>query len=147
MDTTSTVILWPSKLKINAKSKKGTRNLWGISVHVCVLDPQVKVAGPLEGVNKARDMILEELDTKNNRVTLKINIANSEHSHVIGREGSNIRKGKETYTYLLNLISSLSLSQYIKTHSVIFIFLIPIDFLMEKRVIKSQLLDHYQPLI
>ena len=57
------------------------------------LDPQVKVVGTLEAVNKARDMILDALDTKTNRVTLKINIPNGEHSHVIGKEGANIKKG------------------------------------------------------
>lgn len=77
MESTGTVILWPSKLKIGAKSKK---------------DPQVKIAGPLESVNKARDILLSDLDTKTNRVTLKINVAFGEHSHVIGREGANIRK-------------------------------------------------------
>ena len=58
-----------------------------------LLDPQVKIAGPLESVNKARDILLSDLDTKTNRVTLKINVAFGEHSHVIGREGANIRKG------------------------------------------------------
>ena len=58
-----------------------------------LLDPQVKIAGPLESVNKARDILLSDLDTKTNRVTLKINVAFGEHSHVIGREGANIKKG------------------------------------------------------
>ena len=57
------------------------------------LDPQVKVAGLPVNVNKARDMIVEELDTKCNRVTLKINVSSIEHSHVIGKEGANIKKG------------------------------------------------------
>lgn len=58
-----------------------------------MIDPQVKVAGPPEAVNEARETILSELDTKTNRVTLKVNVANIEHSHVIGREGANIKKG------------------------------------------------------
>ena len=70
-------------------------NYYYLYLCVCFPDPQVKIAGPFEGVSKAKDAILEELDTKNNRVTLKINIANSEHSHVIGKEGCNIRKGNE----------------------------------------------------
>ena len=44
-------------------------------------------------MNKARDILLSDLDTKTNRVTLKINVAFGEHSHVIGREGANIKKG------------------------------------------------------
>ena len=60
---------------------------------IALIDPQVKVAGPPEAVNEAREMILSELDTKTNRVTLKVNVANIEHSHVIGREGANIKKG------------------------------------------------------
>lgn len=53
----------------------------------------MKVAGLPEDVSKAREMILEELDTKSNRVTLKINVSSVEHSHVIGKEGVNIKKG------------------------------------------------------
>ena len=61
---------------------------------VCVsIDPQVKVVGSPEGVSKAREMLSTTLDTKSNRVTLKVNVAYREHSHVIGREGANIKKG------------------------------------------------------
>ncbi len=44
-------------------------------------------------VQKARELILTDLDTKSSRVTLKIDIPFSEHSHVIGKEGTNIKKG------------------------------------------------------
>ncbi|XP_064388717.1 protein bicaudal C homolog 1-B-like isoform X2 [Halichondria panicea] len=76
-EETSTLILWPSRLKIGAKSKK---------------DPQVKVLGLPASVQKARELILTDLDTKSSRVTLKIDIPCSEHSHVIGKEGANIKK-------------------------------------------------------
>ena len=56
-------------------------------------DPQVKVVGPLTGVNLAREILVTDLDTKSSKVTLKINIAHTEHSHIIGREGINIKKG------------------------------------------------------
>lgn len=76
-DTTRTLILWPSRLKIGAKSKK---------------DPQVKVVGVAANIQQAREMILADLDAKSTRITLKIEVAYSEHSHVIGKEGVNIKK-------------------------------------------------------
>ena len=59
----------------------------------CYLDPQVKIAGTHDAVSKAKELLLSDLDTKSNRVTLKVNVAYGEHSHVIGREGTNIKKG------------------------------------------------------
>ena len=56
-------------------------------------DPQVKVIGNPSAVQKARELILADLDAKATRVTLKIDIPFSEHSHVIGKEGCNIKKG------------------------------------------------------
>ena len=73
-----------------------------LTVHACIhvycpciihVDPQVKVVGSPEGVSRAREMLSTTLDTKSNRVTLKVNVAYREHSHVIGREGANIKKG------------------------------------------------------
>ncbi|KAL5479207.1 hypothetical protein EMCRGX_G022701 [Ephydatia muelleri] len=80
MDETGTLILWPSKLKVGAKSKK---------------DPHVKVVGRPEAVQKARERILTDLDAKSSRITLKIDIPYSEHSHVIGKEGVNIKRVHE----------------------------------------------------
>ena len=77
MDQTGTLILWPSKLKVGAKSKK---------------DPHVKVVGRPEAVQRAREIILTDLDAKSSRITLKIDIPYSEHSHVIGKEGVNIKR-------------------------------------------------------
>ena len=53
----------------------------------------MKVCGTPEAISEARDLVLVDLDTKSNRVTLKINIAYNEHSHVIGKEGTNIKNG------------------------------------------------------
>jgi len=49
MKETGATILWPSKLKIGAKSKK---------------DPHVKVIGFPDAVEKARELICKDLDTK-----------------------------------------------------------------------------------
>ena len=49
MKETGTIVLWPSKLKIGAKSKK---------------DPQVKVIGFPDAVEKAKELICKDLDTK-----------------------------------------------------------------------------------
>ncbi|XP_075993308.1 protein bicaudal C homolog 1 [Genypterus blacodes] len=80
MDETHTQIAWPSKLKIGAKSKK---------------DPHIKVCGKRENVREAKDRIMSVLDTKSNRVTLKMDVSHTEHSHVIGKGGNNIKKVME----------------------------------------------------
>ena len=49
MKETGATVLWPSKLKIGAKSKK---------------DPHVKVIGFPDAVEKARELICKDLDTK-----------------------------------------------------------------------------------
>ncbi|XP_062959149.1 protein bicaudal C homolog 1 isoform X5 [Cynocephalus volans] len=80
MEETNTQIAWPSKLKIGAKSKK---------------DPHIKVSGKKEDVREAKEMIMSVLDTKSNRVTLKMDVSHTEHSHVIGKGGNNIKKVME----------------------------------------------------
>ncbi|XP_062320261.1 protein bicaudal C homolog 1-B-like [Osmerus eperlanus] len=80
MDETTTQIAWPSKLKIGAKSKK---------------DPHIKVCGKRDNVREAKDRIMSVLDTKSNRVTLKMDVSHTEHSHVIGKGGNNIKKVME----------------------------------------------------
>ncbi|XP_055028142.2 protein bicaudal C homolog 1-B isoform X2 [Misgurnus anguillicaudatus] len=77
MDETNTQIAWPSKLKIGAKSKK---------------DPHIKVSGKREDVREAKEKIMSVLDTKSNRVTLKMDVSHTEHSHVIGKGGNNIKR-------------------------------------------------------
>ncbi|KAL8616900.1 Protein bicaudal C 1 [Nucella lapillus] len=77
MDETNTQITWPSKLKIGAKSKK---------------DPHIKVIGFPAEVSAAKAKIMSILDTKSNRVTLKMDVSHTEHSHVIGKGGNNIKR-------------------------------------------------------
>ncbi|GFY69704.1 protein bicaudal C homolog 1 [Trichonephila inaurata madagascariensis] len=77
---TSTQISWPSKLKIGAKSKK---------------DPHVKIVGTPEAVQMAKDQVLEVLDTKKNRVTLKMDVSHSDHSYAIGKGGFKIQQVME----------------------------------------------------
>ncbi|XP_039631963.1 bicaudal C homolog 2 isoform X1 [Polypterus senegalus] len=80
MDETGTQIKWPSKLKIGAKSKK---------------DPHVKVEGVKTGVEEAKRRILQVLEAQASKVTLKMDVAHTDHSHVIGKGGCNIRKVME----------------------------------------------------
>uniref|UniRef100_A0A672SRA3 Protein bicaudal C homolog 1-B-like n=1 Tax=Sinocyclocheilus grahami TaxID=75366 RepID=A0A672SRA3_SINGR len=80
MRETHTQVKWPSKLKIGAKSKK---------------DPHVKVEGKRANVLEAKRKILELLETKVNKVTLKMDVTHTEHSHVIGKGGGNIKKVME----------------------------------------------------
>ncbi|KAM6952368.1 bicaudal C homolog 2 [Lycodopsis pacificus] len=80
MRETDTQVRWPSKLKIGAKSKK---------------DPHVKVEGKRDNVLEAKKKILEVLETRVNKVTLKMDVAYTEHSHVIGKGGGNIKKVME----------------------------------------------------
>eukprot|EP00117_Sycon_ciliatum_P033170 scpid14494/ scgid25580/ Protein bicaudal C homolog 1 len=76
MKQTNTIITWPCKLKIGAKSKK---------------DPHVKVRGAASDVARAKELIVAVLDTKASRVALKMDVPHTEHSHVIGKGGANIR--------------------------------------------------------
>jgi len=46
---TNTCIIWPSRLKVGAKSKK---------------DPHIRVGGDRDGVKRARRLIIETLDTR-----------------------------------------------------------------------------------
>ena len=77
-DETNTTVIWPSRLKIGAKSKK---------------DPHVRVGGFLEdNVRTAKARIMEYLDTRSNRVTMKMDVSYTDHSHVIGKGGNTIRR-------------------------------------------------------
>jgi protein bicaudal C len=80
MEETGTTVTWPSKLKIGAKSKK---------------DPHVKVCGRIDSVRRAKEIILEKLDARSSRVTLKMDVPHTEHSHVIGKGGTTIKKVME----------------------------------------------------
>ena len=76
MNTTNTQVSWPSRLKVGAKSKK---------------DPHIKITGPIEQVKIAKEMIMKQLDSKSSRVTIKMDVSHTDHSHVIGKGGSNIK--------------------------------------------------------
>ena len=76
-EETNTTIIWPSRLKIGAKSKK---------------DPHIRVGGDHNGVKQAKSLIMEHLDTKTNRVTMKMDVSYTDHSHVIGKGGNTIRR-------------------------------------------------------
>uniref|UniRef100_A0A671L9J5 Bicaudal C homolog 2 n=1 Tax=Sinocyclocheilus anshuiensis TaxID=1608454 RepID=A0A671L9J5_9TELE len=91
MRETHTQVKWPSKLKIGAKSKK---------------DPHVKVEGKRANVLEAKRKILELLETKVNKVTLKMDVTHTEHSHVIGKGGGNIKKVMEDTSCHIHLPDS-----------------------------------------
>lgn len=74
MEETSTVINWPSRLKVGAKSKKGLYFISKIKsscIFFCNFylrnsDPHVRVAGKAENTKLARDKIMQMLDTRVN---------------------------------------------------------------------------------
>jgi len=86
MQETNTVIMWPEKLKVGSKSKRGkfvSQSLWrhqsryqhtfnaycdNVSwwLLFCV-DPHVRVAGEPEGVRAARERVMAVLDTRVSR--------------------------------------------------------------------------------
>ncbi|XP_035443589.2 protein bicaudal C homolog 1 [Spodoptera frugiperda] len=80
MTDTNTLINWPARLKIGARSKK---------------DPHVRVAGRPNDVKLAREKIIQLLDTRNNRVTMKIDVSYTDHSHIIGKGGLTIKRVME----------------------------------------------------
>ncbi|XP_060578940.1 protein bicaudal C homolog 1-B-like [Ruditapes philippinarum] len=55
-------------------------------------DPHIKVIGLPEDVRVAKDLIMAVLDTKSNRATLKMDVSHTDHSHVIGKGGNNIKR-------------------------------------------------------
>ncbi|KAF5301419.1 hypothetical protein FQA39_LY02148 [Lamprigera yunnana] len=80
MEDTNTLISWPSKLKIGAKSKK---------------DPHVRIAGRSEDVQTAKERIVHVLNTRCNRVTMKMDVSYTDHSHIIGKGGLSIKRVME----------------------------------------------------
>ncbi|KAK9303802.1 hypothetical protein QLX08_004667 [Tetragonisca angustula] len=81
MEETNTFVTWPSRLKIGAKSKK---------------DPHIKVAGRPDDVRTAKEKIMEILDTRqSNRVTMKLDVSYTDHSHIIGKGGLTIKRVME----------------------------------------------------
>ncbi|XP_070544405.1 protein bicaudal C homolog 1-like isoform X2 [Ptychodera flava] len=55
-------------------------------------DPHIKVIGKAPNVAAAKEKIMAVLDTKSNRLTLKMDVSYTDHSHVIGKGGNNIKK-------------------------------------------------------
>ncbi|XP_060521858.1 protein bicaudal C isoform X2 [Cylas formicarius] len=55
-------------------------------------DPHVRIAGRLEDVNVAKNRILTILNTKCNRVTMKMDVSYRDHSHIIGKAGLSIKR-------------------------------------------------------
>ncbi|XP_041982376.1 protein bicaudal C homolog 1 isoform X2 [Aricia agestis] len=80
MNETNTLINWPARLKIGARSKK---------------DPHVRIAGRVDDVKLAREKIMQLLDTRSNRVTMKIDVSYTDHSHIIGKGGLTIKRVME----------------------------------------------------
>ncbi|KAK9883318.1 hypothetical protein WA026_001498 [Henosepilachna vigintioctopunctata] len=80
MEDTDTFITWPNKLKIGAKSKK---------------DPHVRIAGRPDDVAAAKERIMTILDTRCNRITMKMDVSYTDHSHIIGKGGYTIKRVME----------------------------------------------------
>ncbi|XP_059057902.1 protein bicaudal C homolog 1 [Achroia grisella] len=80
MTETNTLVNWPARLKIGARSKK---------------DPHVRIAGRPDDVKLAREKIMQLLDTRSNRVTMKIDVSYTDHSHIIGKGGLTIKRVME----------------------------------------------------
>ncbi|XP_044759257.1 protein bicaudal C [Coccinella septempunctata] len=80
MEDTDTFIRWPNKLKIGAKSKK---------------DPHVRIAGRPDDVAAAKERIMTILDTRCNRITMKMDVSYTDHSHIIGKGGYTIKRVME----------------------------------------------------
>ncbi|BES91338.1 Hypothetical protein domain [Nesidiocoris tenuis] len=76
MQDTNTVLIWPTRMKENAKSKK---------------DPFIKARGQAINVEKAKNRVIEGLDPEVKSVTLKVDISYTDHSHIIGRGGNTIK--------------------------------------------------------
>ena len=82
MQETSTVIMWPEKLKVGSKSKRGESVLFlkcdlktyfillDNQCFVSLKDPHVRVAGEPESVRAAKERIMAVLDTRVNQVVI-----------------------------------------------------------------------------
>ena len=74
---TGTTVVWPQKLKIGIKKGK---------------NPDITICGPkYEGVMLAKKIILEHFEvTSTNRITLKMDVSYTGHSHIIGKGGETV---------------------------------------------------------
>jgi len=82
MENSNTYVQWPSRMKIGAKTKK---------------DLFVRIyAHNQEDINDAKYQILQELGPQRDlRITLKLEVSYTDHSHLIGCRGATIRKVME----------------------------------------------------
>lgn len=80
MEETMTFITWPNKLKVGAKSKK---------------DPHVRIVGRPEDVAVAKERLVAVLQPRCNRVTMKMDVSYTDHSHIIGKAGYTIKRVME----------------------------------------------------
>ncbi|XP_026463078.1 protein bicaudal C-like isoform X2 [Ctenocephalides felis] len=55
-------------------------------------DPHVRIAGRLLDIQQARQRVLAILDARGARVTMKLDVSYTEHSHIIGKGGLTIKK-------------------------------------------------------
>jgi len=64
-----------------------------ITNYTFVIDPHIRVGGTdEESVRKAKCNILEVLDSRSSRVTMKMDVSYTDHSHVIGKGGKSLKK-------------------------------------------------------
>ncbi|XP_076045895.1 protein bicaudal C isoform X2 [Oratosquilla oratoria] len=75
MDETNVEIKYPKFLKVGARNKK---------------DPHVRILGQYDDVQRAAAVVRSELEP-HNKVTMKLDISWTHHSHIIGKGGNTIR--------------------------------------------------------
>lgn len=100
---TGVSIAWPPKPRMASRSRK---------------DPQISIFGSAEAIKQARSMILVHLDTRKNRVTLKMDIAFTDHSHIIGKGGRSIQKVMDETGCHIHFPDSNRTSTYDKSNQV-----------------------------
>ncbi|XP_055853335.1 protein bicaudal C-like [Episyrphus balteatus] len=76
MKTTDTFISWPRNLRIGARTRK---------------DPFINIVGRPNDINWAKGLILASLATRGPLLKMKIIIADTDHAHIIGRNGINVK--------------------------------------------------------
>ncbi|XP_067620096.1 protein bicaudal C isoform X2 [Eurosta solidaginis] len=103
MKCTETYISWPCRLKIGAKSKK---------------DPHVRIVGRIEEVQKAKDRVLANLDSRGTRVIMKMDVSYTDHSYIIGRGGNNIKRIMEDTSTHIHFPDSNRLNPVEKSNQV-----------------------------
>ena len=57
-------------------------------------------------MRRAKSLVMEYLDTRSNRVTLKMDVSYTDHSHVIGKGGE--KKTEEVFYLLIYWMNTIS---------------------------------------